>query len=88
MPVSANLVRNYSPHLPPNTRLAPQTAELRRILEMTARDMLQRYLQKARAKRRLGEVSTSLKRPGADKGKGKALSQVFCFLVEGAIWYS
>jgi hypothetical protein len=75
MSVAANLVSNYSPHLPPNTRLAPQTVELRRILEMTARDMLQRFLHKSRAKRRVDEVSTSLKRP--DKARGQALTQVF-----------
>lgn len=46
--VTANLVLNYSPHLPPDTRSAPPTAELRKILIMTAKDMLQLFLRKSR----------------------------------------
>ncbi|KAI8974864.1 hypothetical protein BD414DRAFT_176887 [Trametes punicea] len=48
--IAANLVRNYSPHLAPNTREAPPTVELRDILNMTARDMLESYLRKWRRK--------------------------------------
>ncbi|KAI0641370.1 hypothetical protein C8Q79DRAFT_990403 [Trametes meyenii] len=48
--IAANLVRNYSPHLEPNTREAPPTVELRNILSMTARDMLESYLRKWRRK--------------------------------------
>ena len=48
--VAHNLVRNYSPHLDPNTREAPVTVELRNILSMTARDMLESYLRKWRRK--------------------------------------
>ena len=48
--VAQNLVRNYSPHLSPNTREAPPTVELRNILSMTARDMLESYLRKWRRK--------------------------------------
>ena len=48
--VAHNLVRNYSPHLEPNTREAPAAVELRNILSMTARDMLESYLRKWRRK--------------------------------------
>ncbi|KAI0667249.1 hypothetical protein C8Q78DRAFT_1071980 [Trametes maxima] len=48
--IAANLVRNYSPHLEPNTREAPPAVELRNILSMTARDMLESYLRKWRRK--------------------------------------
>ncbi|OSD05085.1 hypothetical protein PYCCODRAFT_1362718 [Trametes coccinea BRFM310] len=48
--IAANLVRNYSPHLAPNTREAPPTVELLNILSMTARDMLESYLRKWRRK--------------------------------------
>lgn len=41
-----NLVRNYTPHLKPNTRSAPPTSELRRLLAVAARDMLRDYLRK------------------------------------------
>ncbi|KAA1474965.1 hypothetical protein DENSPDRAFT_841652 [Dentipellis sp. KUC8613] len=46
--IVANIVRNYSPHLAPNTRSAPPTAELRRILGDAARDMLDVFLRKWR----------------------------------------
>lgn len=52
IPVRINLVRNYSPHLAPNTSTAPATAELRGILNMAAADMLKVFLRKWRAKRR------------------------------------
>ena len=48
--VAQNLVRNYSPHLSPNTREAPSAVELRNVLSMTARDMLEAYLRKWRRK--------------------------------------
>ncbi|TRM63448.1 hypothetical protein BD626DRAFT_272035 [Schizophyllum amplum] len=41
-----NLVRNYSPHLSPNTASAPPTVELHRIMSMAAHDMLESYLRK------------------------------------------
>lgn len=41
-----NLVKNYTPHLKPNTRSAPPTSELRRLLAVAARDMLTDYLRK------------------------------------------
>ncbi|RPD60230.1 hypothetical protein L226DRAFT_563303 [Lentinus tigrinus ALCF2SS1-7] len=48
--IAQNLVMNYSPHLSPNTREAPATVELRNVLSMTARDMLESYLRKWRRK--------------------------------------
>ncbi|KAJ7774542.1 hypothetical protein DFH07DRAFT_952255 [Mycena maculata] len=49
--IVANLVRNYSPHLKPNTQTAPPTAELRKILGMAAVDMLEIFLRKCRTRR-------------------------------------
>ncbi|KZT66233.1 hypothetical protein DAEQUDRAFT_752201 [Daedalea quercina L-15889] len=48
--IAANLVLNYSPHLSPNTREAPPAVELKEMLRMTARDMLEVYLRKWRTK--------------------------------------
>ncbi|PIL23200.1 hypothetical protein GSI_14509 [Ganoderma sinense ZZ0214-1] len=45
-----DIIRNYSPHLEPNTREAPPAVELRNILSMAARDMLEGYLRKWRRK--------------------------------------
>ncbi|TBU43879.1 hypothetical protein BD309DRAFT_959701 [Dichomitus squalens] len=45
-----DIIRNYSPHLHPNTREAPPAVELRAILSMTARDMLEAFLRKWRRK--------------------------------------
>ena len=47
----SNLVRNYSPHLSPNTQSAPPTAELRKILGMAAQEMLIVFLKKSRTRR-------------------------------------
>ncbi|KAF8155687.1 hypothetical protein B0H34DRAFT_714373 [Crassisporium funariophilum] len=49
--IVSNLVRNYSPHLSPNTLSAPPTAELRKILGMAAREMLLTFLKKSRTRR-------------------------------------
>ncbi|KAJ7219323.1 hypothetical protein GGX14DRAFT_591509 [Mycena pura] len=49
--IAANLVRNYSPYLKPNTQTAPPTAELRRILRMAAVEMLELFLRKCRTRR-------------------------------------
>lgn len=49
--VAFNLVRNYSPHLAPNTKSAPSTAELRKVLGLAAREMLVVFLRKSRARR-------------------------------------
>ncbi|KAH9478601.1 Transforming growth factor-beta receptor-associated protein 1 [Psilocybe cubensis] len=51
--IVSNLVRNYSPHLAPDTLSAPPTAELRKILGMAARDMLLVFLKKNRTRRSL-----------------------------------
>ncbi|KAL1948770.1 hypothetical protein VTO73DRAFT_10576 [Trametes versicolor] len=45
-----DIIRNYSPHLEPNTKEAPPAVELRNLLSMTARDMLESYLRKWRRK--------------------------------------
>ncbi|KAJ3808185.1 hypothetical protein F5876DRAFT_78971 [Lentinula aff. lateritia] len=55
--IAANLVRNYSPHLSPNTREAPSTSELRKILLIAADDMLEAYLRKCRTRRVLENQS-------------------------------
>jgi len=68
--VLANLVRNYSPHLLPNTRSAPPTAELRKILGMAAQDMLELLLRRRRTRRRVSESKVT------QKGQDKALSEV------------
>ncbi|GJE85460.1 hypothetical protein PsYK624_015390 [Phanerochaete sordida] len=47
-----DIIRNYSPHLAPNTSTAPPTVELRQVLNMAAADMLKVFLRKWRAKRR------------------------------------
>jgi hypothetical protein len=47
----SNLVRNYSPHLAPNTQSAPPTAELRNILGSAAQEMLIVFLKKSRTRR-------------------------------------
>ena len=47
----SNLVRNYSPHLSPNTQSAPSTAELRKILGIAAQEMLIVFLKKSRTRR-------------------------------------
>ncbi|KAG8944702.1 hypothetical protein FRC04_001601 [Tulasnella sp. 424] len=46
--IMANLVRNYHPHIQPSVEEATPTAELRRVLNMTARDMLASFLKKSR----------------------------------------
>jgi vacuolar protein sorting-associated protein 3 len=46
-----NLVRNYSPHLKPDTGSAPPTAELRKILQERALEMLEKFLKKERRRR-------------------------------------
>lgn len=55
-PVAANLVLNYSPHLSPNTREAAPAVELRNVLQMAARDMLEVYLRKWRTKMKMEDL--------------------------------
>ncbi|EEB93051.1 hypothetical protein MPER_08348, partial [Moniliophthora perniciosa FA553] len=50
-----DIIRNYSPHLPPNTRSAPPTAELRKILGMAAQEMLESFLRKCRTRRKVDD---------------------------------
>ncbi|KAG5651342.1 hypothetical protein H0H81_009030 [Sphagnurus paluster] len=53
MPLEASvedIVRNYSPHLSPNTRSAPSTAELRKILVAEANEKLELFLTRWRAR--------------------------------------
>ncbi|KAJ3777136.1 hypothetical protein FB446DRAFT_718785 [Lentinula raphanica] len=66
--IAANLVRNYSPHLSPNTREAPSTSELRKILSLAAEDMLEAFLRKCRTKRVLENQGL-----GGKGGKGEAI---------------
>lgn len=47
------IIRNYSPHLAPNTKSAPPTAELRKILGMAAQEMLEAFLKKWRTRRQV-----------------------------------
>ncbi|KAH8832816.1 hypothetical protein DL96DRAFT_1583497 [Flagelloscypha sp. PMI_526] len=51
-----NLVANYSPHLKPDTKSAPPTAELKKILLEAAHHMLEVYLRRWKAR---DEVSPS-----------------------------
>ncbi|KAI0090078.1 hypothetical protein BDY19DRAFT_887852 [Irpex rosettiformis] len=54
--ISINLVRNYSPHLVPNTSTAPVAVELRDTLKVAATEMLKVFLRKWRTKRRDKEI--------------------------------
>ena len=79
--VLENLVRNYSPHLPPNTRSAPPTAELRKIRNEDARNMLQEYLRKWRNLRQYREVeveSTDIDRVGSARSFHLFDSLIIC----------
>ncbi|KAJ7598879.1 hypothetical protein C8J56DRAFT_1157947 [Mycena floridula] len=48
--IVTNIVRNYSPHLAPDTKSAPPTAELRKILGVTAQEMLEAFLRRCRTR--------------------------------------
>ncbi|CAL1698826.1 unnamed protein product [Somion occarium] len=56
-----DIIRNYSPHLAPNTRTAPPAVELRAVLKMAATDMLRSFLRKWRRKRRLDDPGGTIK---------------------------
>ncbi|KAG9013429.1 hypothetical protein FRB90_006050 [Tulasnella sp. 427] len=43
-----SIIRNYHPHIQPSIEEATPTVELRRVLNMTARDMLASFLKKSR----------------------------------------
>jgi vacuolar protein sorting-associated protein 3 len=51
---------NYSPHLAPNTRTAPPTVELRKILNDASLGMLESFLSKHRAKRHIAPVTEKI----------------------------
>ncbi|KAL0959788.1 hypothetical protein HGRIS_011474 [Hohenbuehelia grisea] len=71
-----NLVMNYSPHLSPNTREAPQTVELRKILNMTAQDMLESFLRKCRKRRQVdGDASNKAANTAVDTVLAKIFAQ-------------
>ncbi|KAF7983156.1 hypothetical protein HWV62_23376 [Athelia sp. TMB] len=72
--IVANIVRNYSPHMSPNTREAPITAELRKVLGMAARDMLEKYLRRWRRKRIVDGGSGG----GIDEVVDTVLAKLFC----------
>ncbi|KIL67469.1 hypothetical protein M378DRAFT_191514 [Amanita muscaria Koide BX008] len=62
-----DIVRNYSPHLAPDTRTAPPAVELRKILVMAAEEMLESFLRRWRVKKKVdGELGRTV-----GKGKGK-----------------
>ena len=69
MTVVANLVKNYAPHIKPDVESAPPTAELRRILSMTARDMLASYLRKYRTRRLLARPGSQVQNPAVNAVK-------------------
>ncbi|KAF8635349.1 hypothetical protein AX17_003940 [Amanita inopinata Kibby_2008] len=73
-----DIVRNYSPHLSPNTRSASPTAELRKILVMAAEEMLESFLRKWKVKRKLERDSwKDGDEAKGEKGKGKAVNPTY-----------
>ncbi|KZP18157.1 hypothetical protein FIBSPDRAFT_933616 [Athelia psychrophila] len=72
--IVANIVRNYSPHMSPNTREAPITAELRKVLGIAAREMLEKYLRRWRRKR----VVDGGPGGGIDEVVDTVLAKLFC----------
>ncbi|KAJ7097878.1 hypothetical protein B0H15DRAFT_945449 [Mycena belliarum] len=74
--IVANLVRNYSPYLKPNTQTAPPTAELRRILGMAAVEMLEAFLRKCRTRRNIeGKRKADSSYPAVDTVLAKIYAQ-------------
>ncbi|KAF8212185.1 hypothetical protein K438DRAFT_1957954 [Mycena galopus ATCC 62051] len=74
--IVANLVRNYSPYLKPNTQTAPPTAELRKILGMAAVDTLELFLRKCRARRNVeGKRKADASYPVVDTVLAKIYAQ-------------
>lgn len=70
--VAANLVRNYSPHLSPNTQAAPGTVELKRVLVMAAEEMLEGFLRRWRGKMGYRYVSQETTKEAKEKDKDRA----------------
>ena len=81
-PVAFNLVRNYSPHLPPNTRSAPTSSELRRILQERAVEMLENFLKKERRRRIAMNLDDEPDQVSSDS-KGKARREPHSIRVVG-----
>ncbi|KAK7020572.1 hypothetical protein R3P38DRAFT_2970278 [Favolaschia claudopus] len=74
--IVANLVRNYSPYLKPDTRTAPPTAELRKILGMAAVEMLELFLKKCRTRRKVeGKRKADTSYPVVDTVLAKIYAQ-------------
>ncbi|KAI0337403.1 hypothetical protein BDW22DRAFT_1409963 [Trametopsis cervina] len=71
--ISINLVRNYSPHLAPNTSTAPVAVELRDVLRIAATEMLKVFLRKWRISHR-----ESVKQQEREKahGSGRTMNEV------------
>ncbi|KIK62992.1 hypothetical protein GYMLUDRAFT_163867 [Collybiopsis luxurians FD-317 M1] len=80
--IAANLVRNYSPHLSPNTREAPSTSELRKILFTAAEDMLEAFLRKWRTRRVLENQNKSGGGGGAGSSRSEEYAVVDTILVK------
>jgi hypothetical protein len=80
MLVVANLVRNYSPHLGPDTKTAPPMVELRKVLVMAAEEMLESFLKRWRMKKKFEK---GMVKGGEEKIKGKGKGRVVdpCFSV-------
>lgn len=62
----ANLVKNYAPHIKPDVETAPPTADLRRILCSTAREMLASFLRKMRTRRLVGRAGSYTQSPAVN----------------------
>ncbi|KAJ7063354.1 hypothetical protein C8F01DRAFT_984930 [Mycena amicta] len=73
--IAANLVRNYSPYLKPNTQSAPPTAELRKILGMAAVDMLEVFLRRCRTRRAVEGMQSDSSQPVVDTVLAKIYAQ-------------
>ncbi|KAL1660589.1 hypothetical protein GGF50DRAFT_62885 [Schizophyllum commune] len=71
-----NLVRNYSPHLSPNTATAPPTVELRVIMRTAAQDMLESYLRKCWIRRCVDPKAAPGSHPAYPVGGRVGIAQV------------
>ncbi|OCH89286.1 hypothetical protein OBBRIDRAFT_794404 [Obba rivulosa] len=75
--IAADLVRNYSPHLSPNTREAPPAVELRRLLNIAAKEMLEMYLRKWRKKASLDVGNSSAKALAVNTAVDTVLAKLY-----------
>jgi hypothetical protein len=69
---------NYSPHMAPNTRDAPVTAELRRVLRYAAEQMLEVFLRMHRFQSRTGVKGKAKSTPTSVVGQFQAVGSIFC----------